>query len=162
MNAGDYEKEQGAMSDRFDPRRPGVDYGVLDELVGYALRRAQIRMTEAFDARLGAEGVTTQRFSALVLIAQNPGLKQTELATIMGIARSGVLAIVDALAGQGLIERRAAPDDGRAQALFLTAHGEARLPQITQQVRDHDRDLTHGFTGAEVEALRALLDRIRT
>ncbi|CAN7193123.1 MarR family winged helix-turn-helix transcriptional regulator [Phenylobacterium sp. LjRoot164] len=150
------------MSERFEPRRPGVDYGVLDELVGYGLRRAQIRMTEAFDARLGPEGVTTQRFSALALIDANPGLKQTELAAIMGIARSGALAIVDALAAQDLIERRPVPGDGRAHALHLTDHGRTRLPQIVDLVRAHDRDLTEGFTADEVTTLRALLERIRT
>ena len=147
---------------RFEPRRPGVDYGVLDELTGYALRRAQIRMTEAFDARLGPERITTQRFSALVLINANPGLKQTRLASLMGIARSGVLAIVDALAAQGLIERRPAPGDRRAQALHLTEHGRARLPQILRLVREHDRELTQGFSPEEIAVLRALLERIRT
>ncbi|MCI3133324.1 hypothetical protein [Phenylobacterium aquaticum] len=37
----------------FQPHRPGVDYGVLDELLGYEVRRAQIRVTEAFDAGWG-------------------------------------------------------------------------------------------------------------
>ena len=147
---------------RFDPHRPGVDYGVLDELVGYGLRRAQIRMTEAFDARLGGQGVTTQRFSALVLIASNPGLKQTELASIMGIARSGALAIVEALSVQGLIERRPAPGDARAQALFLSPAGEVRLPQIVEVVREHDRELVRGFSTAEALVLKALLERLQT
>lgn len=147
---------------RFDPHRPGVRYGVLDELVGYGLRRAQIRMTEAFDARLGGLGMTTQRFSALVLIGSNPGLKQTELAAIMGIARSGALAIVQALAVQGLIERRPAPGDARAQAMFLSPAGEIRLPQIVEIVREHDRDLVRGFSTAETRALKALLERIQT
>ncbi len=147
---------------QFDPHRPGIEYGVLDELVGYGLRRAQIRMTEAFDAQLGGLGVTTQRFSALVLIASNPGLKQTELAGVMGIARSGVLAIVEALSLQGLIERRPAPGDARAQALFLSPLGEEKLPKIVQLVREHDRELVRGFSAAEIETLKSLLERIQT
>ncbi len=80
----------------------------------------------------------------------------------MGIARSGVLAIVDALAAQGLIERRPAPGDRRAQALHLTDQGRARLPQIMWLVREHDRELTQGFSPEEIAVLRALLERIRT
>lgn len=147
---------------RFDPHRPGVDYGVLDELIGYGLRRAQIRMTEAFDAQLGGLGVTTQRFSALVLIASNPGLKQTELANLMGIARSGALAITRALIAQGLIKQHPAPGDARAQALFLSPLGEVKLPQIVDLVRAHDRELVRGFSAAEVETLKSLLERIQT
>ena len=39
---------------------------------------------------------------------------------------------------------------------------EELLVRVTAQVREHDRDLTHGFSPAEIESLRALLDRIRT
>ena len=78
---------------RFEPRRPGVDYGVLDELTGYALRRAQIRMTEAFDARLGPEGITTQRFSALVLIATALILARTRLGLfVRGVTQNRPMA----------------------------------------------------------------------
>lgn len=73
-------------------------------------------------------GVTTQRFSALAPIASNLGLKQIELASAMGVARSGVLAIVEALGVQGLIERRPAPGDVRAQALFPSPSGEEKPP----------------------------------
>ncbi len=97
-----------------------------------------------------------------MLIASNPGLKQTELASVMGIARSGVLAIVEALGLQGLIERRPAPGDARAQALFLSPLGEEKLPQIVELVREHDRELVRGFSAAEIETLKSLLERIQT
>lgn len=145
---------------RFQPHRPGVDYGVLDELAGYAVRRAQIRITEAFDAALSGQGMTTQRFSALVLIAANPGLKQTELAGIMGIARSGALAIVEALEGLGLITRAPAPGDARAQALTLSDEGEARLPQIVAAVKAHDAAVLGDLSPAETATLMGLLARL--
>ncbi len=144
----------------FEAHRPGIDYGVLDDLTGYAVRRAQIRVTQAFDARLGGAGMTTQRFSALVLIAGNPGVKQTELASIMGIARSGVLAIVEALDAQGLIQRRPVPGDARAQALQLSPAGEERLPGLVAAVADHDREISSALSPDEIAVLRSLLARI--
>lgn len=36
----------------FVPHIPGIDYDILDELVGYALRRAQIVIYEDFDKSL--------------------------------------------------------------------------------------------------------------
>lgn len=153
--AGTTSKRRG-----FQAHRPGVAYGVLDSLAGYTLRRAQLRVTEAFDARLAAEGVTTQRFSALVIISENPGLKQTELAEILGVARSGAMAIVDALEARALIERRPAPDDARAQALFLSAEGQRRLPAIIAEVKDHDVEILAQLSEAEVETLKRLLERV--
>ena len=144
----------------YEPHHPDVDYGVLDTLIGYAVRRAQIRVTQAFDRSLAGEGMTTQRFSALVLISRNPGRKQTELAAIMGIARSGILAIVEALHDQGLVEKRPAPDDARAQALYLTAHGQQRLDGILATVAQHDRDITSTLSSEEARVLKDLLGRV--
>ena len=67
----------------------GVEFGELELLRGYAVPRAQIPVTRTFDRALVGFGLTTQRFSALVLIARNPGRAQAELAAIMGIARTG-------------------------------------------------------------------------
>lgn len=145
---------------RFQAHQPGVDYGVLDDLAGYAVRRAQIRITEAFDAALSGQGISTQRFSALVLIAANPGLKQTELAQIMGIARSGALAIVEALEGLGLVARTPAPGDARAHALSLTETGAARLPQIVAAVKAHDRAVLGDLSTEEAATLMRLLARL--
>ncbi len=144
----------------FDPHRPVTAYGVLDELVGYAIRRAQLVITEAFDARFGALGITTQRFSALVLIAENPGLKQTELAEMMGIARSGALAIVAALEQQGWVMRGANAADQRAQALTLAPAGEEFVPRLIRQIRAFDAELTQSLSPSERDALLRLSRRI--
>lgn len=84
-------------SDLFIAHVPGIQYGVLDSLMGYAIRRAQIRTYENFIAALEPWGITPPRFSAMVIVSLNPGLKLTQLAKIMGIARSGAVILVDAL-----------------------------------------------------------------
>jgi len=145
---------------QFDPHKPGTTYGVLDELVGYAIRRAQLVITEKFDARFGPMGITTQRFSALVLISENPGLKQTDLADLMGIARSGALAIVAALDRQGLIERGTNASDRRAQALTLSHAGAALVPDLVREVRAHDAQVTADLSDAERRDLMHLAQRI--
>ena len=74
---------------------PGIDYGVLDSLLGYALRRAQIVIYEDFVRTLSPWNITPQRFSALTVISGNPSLKLTQLAHILGIEgeRVGILGI---------------------------------------------------------------------
>src|SRR5690606_26563340 len=56
---------------------PGVDYGVLDDLLGYALRRAQLRIYQDFFEALDAWDITPPRFSAMTLIHHNRGMKLT-------------------------------------------------------------------------------------
>ncbi|WNG51201.1 MarR family transcriptional regulator [Archangium minus] len=142
------------------PRVEGVDYGVLDELVGYAVRRAQIRIFEDFAASLSHFGITPARFSTLQLIAANPGLKQTQLGDILGIARSGVMVLIDSLVEQGLVRREPQPDDRRAYGVFLTPAGQTAFEQIRREVLAHDRRISARLSAQERARLLQLLEKL--
>ena len=147
-------------TDPFVPRVPGIDYGVLDTLLGYAVRRAQIRLYEDFVTSLAPWGITPPRFSAMVIVSRNPGLKLTQLAKVLGIARSGAVILVDALEELGYMQRQAAPEDRRAFSLSLTKKGQADLMKITQAVQAHDVRMAASLTEAEQAQLLSLLGRL--
>src|SRR5690606_17208831 len=84
---------------------PGVDYGPLTDLLGYCLRRAQIRIYQDFLDAMDPWSITPPRFSAMTLIRHNTGMKLTELARAMGIARSGAVEVVDSLEKLGYVRR---------------------------------------------------------
>ncbi len=144
----------------FDPHVPGVNYGVLDGLVGYALRRAQILVYEDFLQSLAPWQITPPRFSALVLIARNPGMKQTELANLLGIARSGVVQLTDGLEALGLVRRVASPTDRRAYQLALTEAGQTALTEIEAAVRAHDQRVSSRLAETEKAQLMRLLAKL--
>ncbi|MGB8436781.1 MAG: hypothetical protein WCE38_21240, partial [Burkholderiales bacterium] len=85
-------------------RVPGIEYDGLDSLLGYALRRAQIAAFEDFYRATAGFGITPPRFTALVILGANPGLSQTALGQVLGIARSGAMLITDWLVGRELAE----------------------------------------------------------
>lgn len=145
------------MEGRFEPRVAGVDYGVLDGLVGYALRRAQILIYEDFQQSLAPWRITPPRFSALTLIARNPGMKQSELAHLLGIARSGVVMLTDGLEELGFVRRVASPTDRRAYQLELTEQGQHALVEIEAAVRAHDVRASSRLSGADKAELMRLL-----
>lgn len=149
-----------AADSGFDPHVPDIDYGVLDTLVGYAIRRAQIRIYEDFVASLAHWQITPPRFSALVIISRNPKLKLTELARILGIARSGAVLLVDALEEMGLVARRPAPEDRRAYSLVLTPTGKRTLAAAKQAVVAHDAHVASALTEQEQATLKSLLGRL--
>jgi len=138
---------------------PGVSYGALDDLLGYALRRAQNALYLDFYRATAEWDVSPQRFAALVLIARNPGLRQGLLGQAMGLHRSGALRLTDWLTAQGWAERRDAPDDARAWGLHLTAAGKRRLVRLEAAVAAHDRALLAAL-GEQGPALRAALERL--
>ena len=143
---------------RFERRVPGIEYGVLDTLVGYALRRAQIAVYQDFEAALGAHDMTPQRFSAMVLISGNDGITQSDLGQVLGIARSGVVQLVASLVKRGWLVREAHPTDARAWTLVLTPAGRAHLAVVRRRVRAHDRRIAGRLDAARRAELIALLD----
>lgn len=144
----------------FDPHIDGVSYGELDHLIGYAVRRAQIRLYEDFAETLLPWNITPQRFSAFTLIHNNPAIKPTELARAMGIARSGVVIILDWLEAAGYVRRIGDQSDKRTLALEVSAAGRQALAEITAAVRAHDQRMSARLDDSEKQQLMMLLDRL--
>jgi DNA-binding MarR family transcriptional regulator len=141
-------------------RVPGLDYGVLDELLGYQLRRAQVAMFAAFHEATRGMDITPPRFTALVIIGSNPGMSQTALGNVLGIARSGAMLLTDWFEDQGLVERRRLPNDGRAWGLHLTARGERLAATLRKKVLDLDLKKTRDLSPEERRELLRLLEKL--
>lgn len=153
-------RRPAARGEQFQPHVPGIQYGALDGLVGYAIRRAQIVIYEDFLAALAPWDITPQRFSALTLIAANANLKLTDLARILGIARSGAVQIVNHLQGLGYVEKLDVEHDKRAYSLTMTAAGSKVLADITQAVEAHDARISHQLDAGEKRQLIGLLGKL--
>ena len=141
-------------------RVPGLDYDVLDDLLGYSLRRAQLAMFASFDEATRGKHLTPPRFTALVVIGANPGLSQTVLGRVLGIARSGAMLMTDLLEARGLVERRRRPNDGRAWGLHLTRQGEQFVGTMKRRVLELDFKKAGLLTRTERRELQRLLEKL--
>lgn len=144
----------------FTSHIPSINYGLLDELAGYAVRRAQIAIYADFYKSIGDETITPQRFATLVIIGKNPSLRQVQLAKILGVARPGVTAIVDFWQKRGVVERKKIPDDRRSYGIVLTNEGERTLKDIQSIVNEHEKRITKNMSAEEVQTLIHLLSKI--
>lgn len=158
---GDAEVQPKGGLVHFNARVEGINYEVLDDLVGYAVRRAQLTIYEDFAATLAAEDLTPQRFSSLVIIENNPGISQTRLAEVMGIARSGVVTIIDRFEQAGLVERQPS-GDRRSYNLRLTREGQQQLKRYKKAVLEHDHRISQQLSDAEKVQLCKLLRKLGT
>jgi len=141
-------------------RVPGLDYDVLDDLLGYTLRRAQLAMFASFDEATRGKHLTPPRFTALVVIGANPGLSQSLLGRVLGIARSGAMLMTDLLEARGLVERRRRPNDGRAWGLHLTRRGEQFVGTMKRRVLELDFKKARLLTRTERRELLRLLEKL--
>lgn len=150
------------MAKKIEVREPGakIAFGTLPGLIGYQLRLAQIAIFRDFGTTLGALDVTPGLFGVLVIIEANPGLKQSELAKATHLDRSTVVSVIDNLERRALVERRAAVNDRRSNALQLTPNGTALLKKLKRLVAEHEQRLKENLSEAEQATLVRLIRKI--
>lgn len=135
-------------------------YGALQGLLGYQLRRAQLRVYDDFLRTLAQWQMTPPRYAALEIVAENAQLKLTDLANMLGIARSGAVLLVDTLVEMGYMERLPSLTDKRAFALKMTTAGQATLKAIRTAVQAHEAHITAQLSPAERAKLLQLIERV--
>jgi DNA-binding MarR family transcriptional regulator len=141
---------------------PGVHTSDLEDLIGYNLKRAYVIVRTDFRKTLGEDGMSARVFSALSLCVRFPNITQSELARMMGIERSGLVAIVDELEAKKYLRRASVPGDRRVLALVPTEAGHAAYKEAIKVVRAHEERLFADMSEDEKATLLTLLKKIRT
>ncbi len=137
-----------------------IDFGVLNELIGYRLRRAQLVHFSSFASTCADLGVSLGLFGVIEIVQKNPGLTQSAVAQALGNDRSAMVAAIDKLEKLNLIERRRTAQDRRSYALYLTPHGEEYYQGILVRVREHEDALYALLKPEEKEYLLDILGRL--
>jgi DNA-binding MarR family transcriptional regulator len=141
-------------------RVAGLDYEALEGLLGWSLRRAQVAIYLSFYEATRGMQITPPRFTALVMIGSNPGMSQTTLAQVLGIARSGAMYLTDWFERRKLVERRNKPGDARAWGLHLTPEGERFVERMKRRVVEHEKERAACLSAREHRELRRLLAKL--
>jgi DNA-binding MarR family transcriptional regulator len=138
-----------------------LQLGELSGLLGYALKRAQLKIFEDFLRCVAPLQLTPAQFSVLLLIEKNPGRNQTEIAHTLGILRPNFVAMLDALESRDLCTRIRSTNDRRSHILILTDKGRAVLARAKKLVATkHEARLNELLGNANRDELLAMLSRI--
>ena len=134
-----------------------VDLGVLDERLGYFIRRLQVWVFQDFIRRLSRLDLSPAQFSVIVVVGANPGLSQARLADTLGIERARLVRLLHHLEGRGLTERRRSASDARQHALELTRTGEKLLADATRLAEQHEEVLKQKLGAKQHKMLLEML-----
>ena len=116
------------------------------------------RMLRTYADYKGAQfGVTRAQWAVLVRLDRFEGLKQSELAEMLDLQPITLTRLLDRLCENGLIERRADPNDRRAKRLFLTPAARPLLEQLGVLSEETMGTALCGVSRESVEAIVAQL-----
>lgn len=137
-----------------------ADLGVLNDVIGFRLRRIQNHLSRGFSDRIARKEIKPGAFSAMALISANAGLSQTTLSREIGFDKATVVAILDSLEDLGWAERRRSTEDRRRHALYLTKAGQKALQKMLDEAHENEKAVHAALSAEEQAQLFALLDKI--
>ena len=121
----------------------GVD---LETSLGYLLKEASSALRAAMEAVLRPLGMTVTHYSCLELLAQRPGLSNSELARGAFVTRQSMNVLLQALERDGYVTRPAEAPVGKALPTRLTPRGRRSLAKATAAVRTVEVRMLSGLT----------------
>jgi DNA-binding MarR family transcriptional regulator len=133
----------------------------VEKNIGFLLAKAFQRGCALFKEEFEPYGLTPQQFGVLRFLWQEDGLTQVELATRSQIDRTTIGGLIDRLALSGLVNRLPHPADRRAYCIYLTPTGKNMASDLLPLGEKVQEKLLAPLSPAEVDSLRAILEKLR-
>ncbi|PPG43913.1 MarR family winged helix-turn-helix transcriptional regulator [Rathayibacter sp. AY2B5] len=132
----------------------GID---LETSLGYLLKEASSALRAAMEAVLRPLGMTVTHYSCLELLAQRPGLSNSELARGAFVTRQSMNVLLQTLERDGVVTRPDAAPIGKALPARLTERGRRSLAEASAAVRGVELRMLEGLAEEERQAAARLL-----
>ncbi|WP_103511939.1 MarR family winged helix-turn-helix transcriptional regulator [Streptomyces sp. SM13] len=140
----------------------GID---LDKSLGYLLKEASSALRAAMEEVLRPLGMTVTHYSCLELLAQRPGMSNSELARGAFVTRQSMNVLLQALERDGFVTRPAEAAVGKVLPAQLTPRGRQSLEKATVAVRSVELRMLAGMTETEQAGafrnLRSMIHSLR-
>jgi DNA-binding MarR family transcriptional regulator len=129
----------------------------LDTSLGYMLKAAASVLHAALEAVLRPLGMTITHYACLELLAQRPGLSNSELARGAFVTRQSMNVLLLTLERQGIVVRPEHAPAGRALPTELTTRGRRQLQVASVAVRRVEQDMLANLDASDQDQMRSLL-----
>ena len=133
-----------------------------DESVGFMMRRIVGSIVHQVDKRLAAHDLTSAQWGPLLYLQRSGRCAAAELARAIQMDAGALTRLLDRLEKKGLCRRTRSTEDRRVVQVELTAAGEAAIEQVPAVLSEVLNAHLVGFSKAEWQTLKTLLQRMLT
>jgi len=134
----------------------GID---LETSLGYLLKESSSALRSSMEAVLRPLGMNITHYSCLELLAQRPGLSNSELARGAFVTRQAMNVLLQSLERDGFVSRPEQPVAGRVLPVELTASGRRQLATASAAVKEVEDRMKSNLSVDEQAMLGDLLSR---
>jgi DNA-binding MarR family transcriptional regulator len=128
--------------------------------LAYLFKHAERLMSELHVEALAPFDIHARDLGVLLAIDSTEPASQQEIAQRMGVDRTTMVAIIDALEAKGIIARHPDPEDRRRNVVELTPTGQDILRQAITASDAAEAELLAPLSLDESQQLRDLLARV--
>ena len=130
--------------------------------LGYLLKHADLQYAQLASAALEPLGIGPREWAALLCLDEQHGHSQREVAELLGVDRTTMVALVDELEANGWVMRRPQPGDRRKNAVTLTRKGRDVMRRGGHILDDCERRFLAALSEADAGRLKNALDAVIT
>ena len=117
------------------------------------------RMQTEAEVELAAYGLRARHVIALTLLRDLGEQNQSDLPATFGMDPTNVVALLNELEADDLVERRRSPQDRRRHTVSLTPAGRSRLKEVEHLLTGVEQRVLHPLTREEQQTFYTLLSR---
>lgn len=132
----------------------------LNDYLPYQLYRLTHRLNQRLQLRLRSQGIKPSRWRVMSVLRSHGTLTIGKIAEHAMMEQPTVSRVITQLEADGLAARQISAEDSRATEVTLTQAGAEKLEAILLTAYRHQQDSLAGLSRAELDALRATLNRI--
>ena len=133
---------------------------VLEDQIGFRLRKAHQRATDIFNAVMGEFEVTPTQFAALAKLDDVGPIAQNQLGRLVAMDPATIFGVVGRLAKRGFVEQRVHDKEARAVLVALTAEGREAIARMKAVAAEVSRKTLAPLSRKEAETLLKLIAKL--
>ncbi len=133
---------------------------VLEEQIGFMMRRAHQRASDIFNDVMGPFEVTPQQFAVLSKLVDNGPVSQNLLGRMTAMDPATIFGVIGRLVKRGLVQQSLDAQDARLVIVSLTPRGEEQAQMMRALGREVSRRTLEPLAADEAATLLSLIGRI--
>jgi DNA-binding MarR family transcriptional regulator len=135
------------------PEQPRAELNRL----GYLLKHAQQRLTELTSAALEPYGLSGREVGVLIVLDAMGPTSQQDVARRLGVDRTTMVALIDALEAKSVVVRRPFKEDRRRNVVEFTEGGHELFTQALRASDAAEREFVSPLEDVAADMFRAQL-----